>query len=237
MTKTLHRDNADVGTAGRRSGHRVAITTLIVGAVAVLVWGVAFSPVLGAKRIVIRGVHVLTVAQVRQAAAIRHGIPLLRLDTGAVARRVEALREVASARVRISYPSTVEITVSERVAVGYLNGAGAVVLVDKTGRPFRSTLTAPAALPRFDIPTGSDPTAIGQAMATVAASLSPAIRAKLTSIAASSPGAIVLRLADGRTVQWGSADRSAEKAEVLPALLSRPGTLFDVSDPDVVVAR
>jgi hypothetical protein len=38
-------------------------------------------------------------------------------------------------------------------------------------------------------------------------------------------------------VLWGSADRSADKAQVLPALLTRDGTTFDVSNPDVVVAR
>lgn len=237
MTRTLHQDRAELAAAGRRSAYRVAIATLIIGAVAILVWAVAFSPVLGAKRIVVRGVHVLTAAQIRQAAAIRHGTPLLRLDTRAAARRVEALPDVASAHVRISYPSTVEITVSERMAVGYVLAGGAAVLVDGTGRQFRSTPTPPAGLPRFEIAMDSDQIAVGQAVATVAGALPAAIRTELRAIAANTPQAVVLRLVDGRTVLWGGADRSADKAQVLPALLGRPGTIFDVSDPDVVVAR
>jgi len=46
-----------------------------------------------------------------------------------------------------------------------------------------------------------------------------------------------LHLRDGRTVLWGSAERSADKAQVLPALLARAGTTFDVSNPDVVSVR
>jgi cell division protein FtsQ len=97
--------------------------------------------------------------------------------------------------------------------------------------------TAPAALPKFDIPSGPNATPIGQAVATAAGALTPALLGKLSSIAASSPAAITLHLRDGRTVLWGSADRSADKAQVLPALLGRAGTTFDVSNPDVVVAR
>jgi cell division protein FtsQ len=108
-------------------------------------------------------------------------------------------------------------------------------LVDGSGRQFRGVSAPPKALPRFDIP--ADATAIGQAVATVAAALTPAVRSKLASISASDPSAITLRLRDGRTVQWGSADRSADKAQILPALLARGGSDFDVTNPDVVVAR
>jgi cell division protein FtsQ len=44
-------------------------------------------------------------------------------------------------------------------------------------------------------------------------------------------------LRDHRVVRWGSPDRSSDKARVLSALLARPGTVFDVSDPDLVYAR
>ncbi len=71
----------------------------------------------------------------------------------------------------------------------------------------------------------------------MAGSLTPALLAKLTSVTATSPLSITLLLTDGRTVRWGSPERSADKARVLPALLSRPGMSYDVSDPDVVVAR
>jgi cell division protein FtsQ len=161
----------------------------------------------------------------------------VRLDTGAVAGRVEALPDVASARVEVSYPSTVVITIRERVAVGYLSAGDSAVLVDETGNQFRKVSAVPRALPRFDLPTGVQAIPTGQAVATVAGSLTPALLAKLTSVTATSPLSITLLLTDGRAVRWGSAERSADKARVLSALLSRPGTSYDVSDPDVVVAR
>ncbi len=245
MTQTLRgRRPGDAGYPGdadahaaRRSARRVIAVVLLIGVLVVGTWVVAFSPVLGAKRVLVRGAHVLSAAQVRAAAAVRPGAPLVRLDAGAVADRVDALPQVASAHVRVSYPSTVVITITERVAVGYLTAGGSAILVDKSGAQFRTVAAAPRGLPRFDIPSGARAVAAGQAVATVAAALTPALLAKLKSIKAGGPQAISLLLADGRTVRWGSADRSADKARVLPALLARPGTTFDVSDPDVVVAR
>jgi cell division protein FtsQ len=221
--------------ATRRSARRVALAAGTVGLIAVLVWVVLFSSVLGAKQVVVHGAHAVSAARVRSVAGVPHGRPLLRLDTGAIARRVETLPEVAAASVHVSYPSTVVITVTERVAVGYLVADGTVDLVDKSGRQFRTVPAAPAGLPRFDIPAGA--TATGHAVATVAGALTAPVVRKLSSISADDPSAITLHLRDGRIVQWGSADRSADKAQVLPAVLTRPGTAFDVSNPDLVVAR
>ncbi|HEY3629861.1 MAG TPA: FtsQ-type POTRA domain-containing protein [Jatrophihabitantaceae bacterium] len=232
-------DDDDLAAA-RRSARRIALVAGAVGLVAVLVWVVVFSSVLGANRVVVHGAHTVSAAQIRSTAEVPHGHPLVRLDTGAIARRVETLPGIADVRVGVSYPSTVVITVTERVAVGYLavgGGSTKAILIDKSGRQFRTVGTAPAALPKFDIPSGPNATPIGQAVATAAGALTPALLGKLSSIAASSPAAITLHLRDGRTVLWGSADRSADKAQVLPALLGRAGTTFDVSNPDVVVAR
>ena len=223
--------------ARRRSARRVALVAGTVGLVAVLVWVFVFSSVLGAKHVVVHGAHDVPMSRIESVADVPHGRPLLRLDTGAIAARVEALPDIAAASVHVSYPSTVVITVTERVAVGYLSVGGNAILVDKSGRQFRTTAAVPKNLPRFDIPTGAQATAAGQAVATVAGALTPAVLGKLSSIAATDPAQITLQLRDGRSVIWGSADRSADKAQVLPALLSRAGTTFDVSNPDVVVAR
>jgi cell division protein FtsQ len=221
--------------ATRRTARRITLVAGAIGVIAVLVWVALFSSVLGAKRVVVHGAHAESAARIRSVADVPHGRPLLRLDTGAIARRVESLPGVAGASVHVSYPSTVVITVTERVAVGYLAGDGRVVLVDRSGRQFRTVAAAPAGLPRFDIAAGA--TATGHAVATVAGALTPPLLRKLSSISASDPSAITLHLRDGRTVLWGSADRSAAKTQVLPALLARPGTEFDVSNPDLVVAR
>ena len=65
----------------------------------------------------------------------------------------------------------------------------------------------------------------------------PKLLALLATIQADDPAGISLVLRDNRIVRWGGPDRSSDKARVLAALLARPGTVFDVSDPDLVYAR
>jgi cell division protein FtsQ len=213
------------------------------------VWLVAFSPVLGVRTVSVSGTHRLTVDEVRTAAAVRSGTPLIRLDTGAVRARVAALPDVADVEVSVSYPSTVHITITERTPVGYLTTSTGYVLIDRSGAQYRQSVTQPAGLPRFELPTNADGStnstdpevvASGHAIAVVAAALastSAPVLAKLSAISANSPDSITLVLRDGRIVTWGSADRSDEKARLLPALLLQPGSRFDVSNPDLVVVR
>jgi cell division protein FtsQ len=206
-------------------------------AVALVVWLVGFSSVFGVKTVTVRGATTVTPAQVIAAARIKSGTPLVRLPTGAVQRRVAELPAVATVAVSTHYPSTVVITITERVAVGYLASGGRYTLLDKTGYQFRTTRDKPTKLPLFSIPGGAQARAAGQAVATVAGSLPRSVLAKVASIQAFDPTAITLLLTDHRVVRWGSADRSADKAQILPALLTQPGTQIDVTDPDQPFTR
>jgi cell division protein FtsQ len=237
MTTILDRDAP--ATVARAAARRVPILLgLAALVVAVAVWVVAFSPALGARTVTVTGVRTLTSAQVRSAAGIGHNTPLIRLDTAAIRSRVDALADVAGAQVSVHYPSTVVINVTERVPVGYVAATnGGYVLVDKAGVQYHRVSAQPVGLPHFVVPVGSAAVASGRAVADVAAALSSSIRAQLAEIRAAGPGSITLVLRDGRTVVWGSAADSSHKAQLLPALLTQPGTRFDVSDPDVVVAR
>jgi cell division protein FtsQ len=71
----------------------------------------------------------------------------------------------------------------------------------------------------------------------VHAALPEPLRAQVTTVQAPSPQAVVLLLADGRSVVWGGPSGSATKGAAVLALLSRPGTVFDVSGEGVVVVR
>jgi cell division protein FtsQ len=236
-TRTLV-PSTDTPVPGIKNRRLILVSAAVVVIALVLTWLVAFSSVLGVKTITVRGVHTITAAQVRTAAKITNGTPLVRLDKAAVLHGVEALPGVASATVSTSYPSTVVITVTERIAIGYVkNAATAYALVDRTGYQFQRVGTAPTHLPLFVVATGAHARATGGAVATVAAALPAAVRAKVASIQALDPQAITLLLTDDRVVQWGSADRSADKARILPALLKRPGHQFDVTDPDLPFSR
>lgn len=221
----------------RGATRSLIVAGAVVLVVAVLIWLVAFSSVFGVKTVTVRGTHTLTADQVRAVAKIADGTPLVRLDKAGVERRLESLPDLASATIGTSFPSTVVITVTERVAIGYVKQGGGFALVDRTGDQFRTTGSAPRNLPLFVVPSGSDSRTTGGAVATVASALPSDIRAKVNSIQALDPESITLLLTDQRVVQWGSADRSADKARILPALLERPGSQFDVTDPDQPFAR
>jgi cell division protein FtsQ len=232
----MDEDDEDAAPPDRRRRALLIVAAVVVAAV-LITWLVAFSPVLGVSTVQVRGMHVLTAAQVRAAANITDGTPLVRIDTTAITRRIERLAEVESAQVRTSFPSTVVITVDERTPVGYVRRGGRDVLVDRTGDQYRTVPSAPVGLPRFVVPDGTDSRTTGGAVATVAAALPAALLKKVASIEALDPRAISLVLRHGRVVAWGSAERSADKARILPALLAQPGTQFDVSDPDQPFSR
>lgn len=224
------------GRFGRRATVFGALAIVALLAVAGT-WLVAFSSVFGVRTVVVRGTSVLSAAKVRAAAAIPAGRPLVRLDTAAVARRVQRLAEVSSAQVDTSLPSTVTIHVTERQPVGYLHGGSSDVLVDRTGRRYRTVPHATALrprLPRLDVPSDPRTTA---AVATVAAALPASLRRQVRSIQAFGPQAIVLVARHGRVVRWGSAARNADKARIAVVLLRRPDTLVDVTDPDQPFTR
>lgn len=230
-------DQLDAPRGDRRRRRVVLVLAVVVVVAAGTTWLVAFSSVFGARSVVVHGTHTLTASQVEHAARISHGTPLVRLDTAAVTRRVEALPDVESAQVSTSFPSTVVITVDERTPIGYVRIGARDRLVDRTGDQYRSVASPPKNLPKFVVPAGTDARTTGGAVATVASALPAAVLQKVTSIEALDPGAITLVLRHGRVVRWGSADRSADKARVLPVLLEQRALQFDVSDPDLPVSR
>jgi cell division protein FtsQ len=44
-------------------------------------------------------------------------------------------------------------------------------------------------------------------------------------------------MADGKEVRWGTPERAEEKAAALTALLTQPGTVYDVTSPDLPTVR
>ena len=225
--------------SSRRLPNRKLVLTAVGAALvgALVIWLVAFSTVLGVKSVVVRGEHTLSAATVLAAADVPDGRPLVRVDTAAIQRRVEALADVESAKVTTSLPNTIVIAVIERRPVGYVQAGGGDVLVDRTGAQYRTVSSAPAGLPLFALPSGASATPTGAAVAAVASSLPHSLLVKVASIQAFDPTAITLLLTDQRVVRWGSSFRNADKARILPTLLKQLGTRFDVTNPDLVIAH
>jgi cell division protein FtsQ len=206
--------------------------TLLVG----LGWLVGFSSVLGVHSVLVSGTRQLSPAEIEAAAAVRPGSPLSRLDTAAIRARVAKLPEVRTVTVHTSYPSTVLIQVTERVAVGYRATPTGAGLVDADDVQFRIESKPPAGLPQ--LATGRPGQAVqAAAMATVAGALPPELARKVGLISAASTETVTLRLFDGRLVFWGGTDRGADKARLMTALLRQPGHYYDISDPSMVISR
>ncbi|WP_375487605.1 cell division protein FtsQ/DivIB [uncultured Mycobacterium sp.] len=195
-----------------------------------------FTPAMSARSIVVTGTGAVTRDEVLDAAQVQPGTPLLQIDTDAVADRVAAIRRVASARVQRQYPSALRITIVERIPLVVKDFPDGPHLYDRDGVDF-ATAPPPPSLPYIDVdnPGPTDPAT--KAVLAVLTALRPEVAGQVGRVAAPSVASITLTLADGRTVIWGTTDRTEEKAEKLAALMTQPGRTYDVSSPDLPTVK
>ncbi|WP_410506932.1 cell division protein FtsQ/DivIB [[Mycobacterium] appelbergii] len=195
-----------------------------------------FTPIMSARSVVVTGLAVVTQDEVLAAAAVPPDEPLLQINTDVIAERVATIRRVASARVQREYPSTLRITVVERVPVVVKDYPDGPHLFDRDGVDF-ATAPPPNLLPYLDAdnPGPNDPPT--QAALEVMLALPPDVVSQVGRIAAPSVASITLTLTDGRVVVWGTNDRTDEKALKLAALLTQPGQTYDVSSPDLPTVK
>jgi cell division protein FtsQ len=220
-----------VGLTVAQCGAVVALLTLALTA-----WLVLATSLFGVTSVRVRGTGLLTPQQVRRAADIPSGVPLARLDTAAVAERVQGIPEVADAAVFRAWPHTLTIVVSERVAVATQHRGGEYWLVDVEGIAFRAVPERPP-YPLIELPAYKPDAPVTRAAIIVAQDLSPELVALLEKITAPTPAQVTLTLRDGRTLFWGDSSAGKRKARVATALLGRGGHLIDVSAPGVVTVR
>ena len=208
----------------------VVALLLFVALLAGAVWLVFFSSVLAVEGVEVHGTKQLSSAEIRAAAGVTDGEPLARVDLDRIRTRVEALEEVRSADVTRQWPHAVRIEVEERVAIAVVDIGGQVRGMDRDGVVFRQFRQAPAGLPRVQTSIGTDPEALGEAAAVVSA-LPGDLAERVDHVEVETIDRISLVLRDGRTVMWGSADQSEEKATVLADLLRQDARRYDVSVP------
>ncbi|MFT4265323.1 MAG: FtsQ-type POTRA domain-containing protein [Nocardioides sp.] len=205
----------------------VVVVLALVGTGVWLLW---FSSVLAVKTVVVQGATTVTEAKVRRVAGIETGTPLVSVKIGRAHDRVAALAGVESVEVSRRWPDQVVIDITPRTAIAVIDIGGKLRSLDKDGVVFGSYKKAPGDLPLVETPAGTDQRALREA-ASVVAALPPEI-AKITDhVEVRTVDEISLALTKGRTVQWGSSADSAQKAQVLLALLDHPASVYDVSVP------
>jgi len=226
-----------------RRGRRDLWKAAFFGLAAVaLVAGVAWA-LLGSSFFVVRSVRTigsaLPRARILQAAGIKLGTPLIRVDTGAVARRVEQITRVQAARVTRSWPDTVVIWTQQRTATFAVPAPGGYRVMDSYGVVLGRATVAPARLVVLkspSLPAGSarhNPAVL--AAGSVIRNLPRWLRGQVSAVRAAGPADVILILRDRASVVWGGTGHAAAKAAEVAVLLRTGARYYDVSDPRTAV--
>lgn len=209
---------------------RILAVLGVVSAAAALVWVVFFSSVLAVEGAVVEGVEVLSAEEVRAVAAVPEGEPLATADLDAVQARVETLAPVLEVDVSRSWPNKVRIVVTERTAVAAVLGEGGWRALDREGVLFRDLPGRPEELTEVRMRASTPVEALAEAAAVVEA-LPADLLGRVQFLDVRTIDAISLTLQGGAVVNWGSADESARKVQVLRVLLEQEARTYDVTAP------
>ncbi|GAA4399492.1 cell division protein FtsQ/DivIB [Tsukamurella soli] len=233
----------------RRAGSRRRIPgllplLLVLGVIGCLVGLVAvlyFSPLLSVRSVSVTGATNAPLDRVTAAVGFLKGRPLMQLqqsERDAAGAKVTAVSPwIDSATVTVQYPSTVIVHVTEREAVAYAIYRGRPVLVDTEGDPFLQVPKPPAFTPKLTTSSPSAADADTRAAMDVLMSLPDDLRGQIVEIGADSPAAVRIVLHDKRVVMWGDDSQPAAKAIALRMILTRPGHLFNVVNPQIPTVR
>ncbi|NNN35148.1 FtsQ-type POTRA domain-containing protein [Streptomyces sp. S3(2020)] len=225
-------------------------TIIVLAAVLVLlgaggVWALYGSQWLRVERVSVSGTGVLTPGQVREAADVPVGSPLISVDIDAIeARLLRKLPRIDSVDVVRSWPHGIGLKVVERTPVLIVEKGGKFVEVDDDGVRFATVSRAPKGVPALELTVSESGSAAAslrrfgedrlvREAVRVAGDIPAAVAKRARTVKVRSYDDISLELSDGRTVAWGSGEKGAAKARTLTALLkAAPGArYFDVSVP------
>lgn len=232
--------------ARQRGRWRTRAVLLVTGLFTVggLGWLAIQSSLLDLEGVEVRGTQRADAAEVRDAAAVEPGEPLLLVDRAAVASRVESLPWIEDADVEWSFPGTLVVQVAERTPVGWIAVDARVALVDETGRVLDVRDRPPARLPQLDHPHGV-PEPGGrlehaESVLAIASSVPDGLRTRVLGVYRASTG-FVLDVEGVEIVRFGSPDGLPQKWSALEAVLDELGErtvyLVDVRVPSVPAVR
>lgn len=225
---------------------RVVLGVLGVAVLAIAGLALLHTPVFSARAVSVTGAHPATgTAAIVGAAGLGGHPPMISLDPGAVAGRVETLPFIASARVSRHWPDGVQIAVTERVPALQMSGpASSWSVLDVHGRTLEVGPGPVPGLVVFVVRTrtgGVPPARVGRSLPPSASagllvcrSLPKAFSGQVGSVTVAPAGTVSIALGSGITVQLGTATDLAAKFEDVAAILAH-GTLHPTSTIDVSV--
>lgn len=232
-------------TESRRAWARRGRWAAVAGAVAGAVWVVGASPLLAfdADEVEIAGVSgAIQPAEVNALVAEHDGESMFVLDAGALAARLEALPAVREADVARVWPAglRVDLVAREPVAAVPVADAG-YSLVDVEAIEVLRVESLPPSMPVVDVPLGRDNERVLAAVLEAVRHLPVEVRDRVAQVGASTEDSVTITLTDGPRIEWGGAEDSALKAQVLALMLESPdargAAVIDVSAPTLPITR
>jgi cell division protein FtsQ len=229
MDPRIRRRRIEVRRDQGRRRLRLVLALLAVLLLTAGTWTVAGSPLADVDRVRVVGAEHTPAAEVARATAVRRGTPMVKVDEGRAARRVEGLPWVATAEVDREWPSTVVVTVTERTPTAVTRThAGEWALVDAAGRVLGVVAEAPPGLAVLEgLPPAAEPGATldgGAAPLTVVAALTPELRARVRAVVTVAGEQVELRLTPRGTVRLGRPTDLAAKLRALERVLAQVDT-------------
>lgn len=226
---------AEPVVAGRRASvaarrKRVAVIVAVAVVVVVMLGLLTFTPLFGAKVIVVEGNVRLSAGAVASLAGVEPGTNVVHLDTEAATQALESDPWVQEAIVSRDLPTTIVVRVVERVPVAR-SGAD-VLAADGTVLPAATG----EGLPSIAAAIGDVTPEQRSAAAAAAGALAHVVRDRVDSIVVEPDDDLLLLLDDGVTVFYGPPVQEVTKAEALEALLRwAEGEGIDLGSADVSV--
>jgi cell division protein FtsQ len=229
------------GGRGHQPWRAAFFALATVAIVAGVAWALLESRFFVVRSVQVTGTHLVTGAEVRSAAAIPPGLPLIRVNSAVVAQQVERIRQVQSATVSRDWPDGVTIAVTERTPALAVSAGTSYQLIDKFGVVVESASRRPPGLPLLQVAAGpvSGPALRGSpavyAAAAVLHELPHYLARSVVSVQAPSASEVTLKLTRGITVVWGGTDRAGQKARELALLMRTNARTYNVSAPGTAV--
>ncbi|MDO5067495.1 MAG: FtsQ-type POTRA domain-containing protein [Propionibacteriaceae bacterium] len=215
----------------------LALSALVLILTGVATWLFGFSSVFATTQVSASGTSLLSEQQVVEAARVELGRPLATQDLQGIRDRVVAtLPAVREVEVKRQFPHTVELVVTERELAYLWTDDGVLRWVDAEGVAYHEGAEVPAGTVVAQVEGEVDQRLLRD-VATVVAAVSPVLGERITLVSAQAVDQIEIRLDDGDSVVWGSADQSETKAQVLGVLLQMDATVYDVSAPGAPTTR
>ena len=237
MTSLMTKPHAPTTVARRLRRHRwwplFAVAALLT-VVLLLAWVVFWSPLLVVRRVVVDGSSAVSTDRILRVAGLSEGMPLVKVDSDAIQRRLADLDEIATVDVSRSWSGTVTVQIHETKPIAAMRDGDGFVLVATDGTWLRSVPRRPDGLPLVDHGASAlDLDPAGRAALQVATAFPPELRRRVDRVLATSASDVTVVLRNGTTVTWGSADESPAKATTLLLLVTseKGASSYDVAAP------